>query len=257
MKISNRAKSALATAGYSVSESSAIAQLVAFAAQNSGIELRNYYDPAERFTRPHAWREGYRAFRVEQRSISSEWRRFKQALITAHLEGVTDADVIAEAPHAFSGRLEWVQAHRSVDSTGATSPKQSHWNYCTGQYFPTEYRSAAATVLEAAIRRVRLARPPEERRITTIAELKALNEKNGGCWFGRGEMRFFGTHIESGVIRGRYFISSEQPPHGPRKYSVRSFDSKGSVETVGEFCSHATRADALAAIPQDAAEVAA
>ena len=68
----------------------------------------------------------------------------------------------------------------------------------------------------------------------SIAELKALNEKNGGCWFGRGEMRFFGTKIESGILRGHYFISANSH-HGPRAYTVRSFNDEGDVEAVGDF----------------------
>lgn len=246
MKLTNRAKSALASAGYSVNETSAIAQLVAFAAQNSGIDPRNYFS---RHDQGENLRNGIKAFKNEQRSISEDWRRFKNALNIAAIEGVTDEQIIAEAPHAFSGRLEWVIAHRSVDSNGKTSPIESHWSYCTGQYFPTEYRKAAATLLEYATRDVRQSRPPETcERITTMAELKALNEKNGGCWFGRGEMRFFGTRIESEIIGKRYFITSEQPPHGPRKYSVRSFDEAGNVNTFGEFYAYSCKADALEAL---------
>jgi hypothetical protein len=127
---------------------------------------------------------------------------------------------------------------------------EGDWKYCTGQYFPTEYRKAAATVLEYALREVRRSRPAQKQMPQSIAELKALNEKNGGCWFGRGEMRFFGTKIESGILRGHYFISSEQPPHGPRAYTVRSFNDEGDVETVGDFCSHHSKADAVEALTE-------
>lgn len=252
MKLTNRAKSALATAGYPIKETSAIAQLVAFAAQNSGIEFANYGE--------------WRSFKSEQRSISEDWRRFKQALAVAAIDGVTDSDVIAEAPHAFSGRLTWESGDeycvdcgwRGTHTGNVSCPKCQHisirhtsqgWSYCTGQYFPTEYRKAAATLLEYATRNVRRKRPPESRQsVTSIAELKELNEKNGGCWFGRGEMRFFGTRIESGIIGKRYFISSEQPPHGSRSYSIRTFDEKGSVDTFGEFCGYSTKSDALTAL---------
>lgn len=235
MKMTNRAKSALATAGLSAIESSAIAQLCAFAAQNSGMDARDYYDPHDLLSgRRSVYYQGVSAYKAEARSINADWRRFKDALAVAGAEGVTEADVIAEAPRAYSGRLSWAGGH---------------WEYCTGQYFPTEYRQAACAVLDAAIRRVRQSRPPQKLMPTSISELKALNEKNGGCWFGRGEMRFFGTRIESGIIRGRYFITSEQPPNGARAYSVRSFDDEGSIDTVGKFCSHATKASALVAVP--------
>ncbi len=250
MRLTTRSKTALALAGYVLEETSAIAQLVAFAAQNSGIDPRNYYDPHDRICgRMQTYRDGVKAFNDERRSISRDWSRFKEALHTAAIEGVTDADVIAEAPHAFSGRLEWKHAHRSIDANGKTYPAESHWDYCTGQYFPTEYRAAAATLLEAATRRVRQARPPEARRITTISELKVLNEKNGGCWFEPSTMRYFRTRIESPILHGRYFISSEQQSEeSRRKFTVRSFDEFGSVDTVGEFHSHNTKAEAMAAL---------
>lgn len=230
MKMSNRAKSALASAGYSVNEGLAISQLAAFAAQNSGLDFRNYYTPGD--GRPGAWREGRKAYTQEARSIGADWRRFKAALVLAAAENVTDADVIAAAPGAFSGRLTW-QADKLA------------WEYCTGQYWPTEYRKAAAAVLEAAIRDVRQARPATKRAVSSIADLRRLNEQNGGCWFEPATMRFFGTRIESGIIRGRYFITSEQPPHGSRKFSVRSFDESGDVDTVGEFCSLPSKAAAM------------
>lgn len=246
MKLTNRAKSALATAGYPVNETSAIAQLVAFAAQNSGIEAGNYFSPYDQGAN---LRNGVKAFKDEQRSISQEWRRFKQALTVAAIEGVTDADVIAEAPHAFSGRLEWKPKQHTPASAKANGGEGA-WHYCTGQYFCTEYRAAAATLLEYATRKVRQARPPTtQERITSIAELKALNARNGGCWFEASTMRFFRTRIESGIIAGHYFITSEQREDDtPRNFTVRSFTAEGLVATVGEFHDHKTKADAMDAL---------
>lgn len=243
MKISNRAKSALATAGYSVVETSAIAQLAAFAAQNSGIDFRNYYDPRD--CNKQAVRDGRRAYASECRSITADWKRFKDALIQAGVDCVTDADVIAAAPQAFSGRLEWRPKQHHDTATGQFV---GQWDYCTGQYFPTEYRKAAATLLETAARLKRASRPPEHRMPTCIAELRALNRKNGGCWFEPGTMRFFGTRICGDVQFGRFFITSEQPPHGPRQYSVRSFNETGDVETEGEFGKFETQAQAQSAL---------
>jgi hypothetical protein len=241
MKLSNKVKSALASAGYPVNESSAIAQLVAFAAQGSGIDRNNYYAPYDQGDR---LRQGVRAYQQECRSISEDWRRFKRALQEAGEAGVTDTHVIAASPGAFSGRLEWTQYTRDGELI------EGQWSYCTRQYFPTEYRKAAATVLEYATREVRRSRPPQTRTVRTIAELKALNKANGGCWFDAAEMRFFGTRIESGIIGGRYFITSEQQDDDkPRRFSVRSFDDKGNVDTVGKFHAYDTKEEALAAIP--------
>lgn len=208
----------------------AIAALTAFAAQNAGLEFGNYGD--------------VRAYREEQRNISEDWRRFKDAVAVAVAEGVTDAHVIAEAPHAFSGRLEWQTPANGV-------AHDSHWNYCTGQYWPTEYRKAAATLMEYATRKAKQERPPTVAKVESIAGLKALNAQNGMCWFEKSTMRFFGTRIESGVIRGKYFITSEQPPHGSRKFTVRSFNDQGDVYTVGEFCTYSNKREAIAAIPKE------
>lgn len=256
MKLSKRAFRLLVETGYNPEQNPAIAALVQFASQNAGLEPRNYF---------YDWRDlaGRRAYASEQRNISADFARFRDALTEAAAEGVTDADVIAEAPHAYSGRLEWRaqvgavacptcgegagKMHRA-GCLGADGVTQGSWDYCTGQYFPTEYRKAAATLLEYATRKVRGSRPPARRMPRTIAELKALNKENGGCWFDPGSMRFFGTKIESGIIGGRYFITSEQAPHGPRMFSVRSFNDAGSVETVGEFNSYRSRRDAVEAL---------
>ena len=83
----------------------------------------------------------------------------------------------------------------------------------------------------------------------TIAELEALNVANSGCWFAPGSMRFFGTKIESGILQERYFITSEQPPSGPRVFTVRQFNEEGEIDTFGEFGGYRTKVEAKADIP--------
>ena len=61
-------------------------------------------------------------------------------------------------------------------------------------------------------------------------------------------MRFFNTRIVSGIIDGRYFITSEVNPSDQLRFSVRSFDAQGNIDTVGEFHSHDTKAAALKAL---------
>ncbi len=234
-----RTLNALSGTRYNVENAPAICALIDFAAQNPGLDFANYGNHA--------------SYGAEARSISADWRRVKAALAEAAAEGVTDADVIAEAPHAFSGRLVWkttrtVWEGQAPNCTSREEPAQGHWDYCTGQYFPTEYRKAAAAVLEAATSRVRQARPPVKQMPRSIAELRALSKQNGSHWFDASAMRFFGTRIESGVIRGKYFVTSEQPPHGPRGFTLRSFDEAAHVDTVGELCGYASKAAAVAAI---------
>lgn len=233
-----------------------IVALADFAAQNSGIDYRNYYST-------WADKDGIRAYRADSREISKAWGEFKRFLQVAAADGVTDAHVIEAGQRAFSGRLTWkiepAKIHRKTAKGGevVTAETRGRWDYCTGQYFPTEYRRAACAVLDEAIRAVRRSRPERRRVVTTIAELKELNAENGGCWFKPGEMRFFGTRIESGIVAGHYFVTSELAPHGPRKYSVRSFDESGSIDTVGEFNSHRSKADAKAALREHVKSLAA
>lgn len=243
MRLTERAKSALRASSFfgsgvfyqhngrgylkadeTPAESPAIVALTAFAAQNPGLEFANYGEVS--------------SYRSEARGIAKDWHRFVAALKEASLYGVTDADVIAASKHAFSGRLTW---------TG------KGWDYCTGQYWPTEYRAAAATVLESATHAKKQAEaeanpPAPVAAFKTIAEVKAQNAASGGCWFDRGSMRFFGTRIHGGIYKGRYFITSEQPPHGPRMYSVREAKPDGDIDTVGEFCGYRSLESAREAV---------
>lgn len=246
MKISKRAQALLSR--HNIEPGTALAALVDFACQSSGIDRRNYFSD---------WRDtnGRRAFASEQKSITADFARFRDALAEAIAEGVTDADVIEEAPHSFSGRLEWVcfecGAQTGADHREGCKAKGDNlgtWNYTTGQYFPTEYRKAAATLLERAAAVVRGSRPPVVRQPQTIADLKALNRENGQHFFERDTMKFFRSKIESGIIAGNRFITSEQfNDESARKFTVRTFDTKGRIGQIGEFQAHATRAAAIAA----------
>lgn len=226
---------------YDPSANPAIGKLVEFAAQNPGLEFGNYGQ--------------WDAYNQERASITRDWKRFLKALRAASDAGVTDADVITEGTRAFSGRLEWktsstVWEGQTPNCTKREEPAEGHWEYTTGQYFPTEYRKAAATVLEYATRAHLQAQPPTKKAtIRTIAELQELNIANGGCWFSKDTIRFFRTRIESGILYGHYFISSEQREDDtPRKFTVRSFDDEGGIDTIGEFHSHNSKADAIEAL---------
>jgi hypothetical protein len=82
----------------------------------------------------------------------------------------------------------------------------------------------------------------------SIEEIKDANAVVGQLWFSPATMRFFDSRIESGVLRGAYFVTSEQPPGGPRVFSVRYADERGYVTTIGEFGAYTTRAAAIAAV---------
>lgn len=92
----------------------------------------------------------------------------------------------------------------------------------------------------------------------TMAEIKSANLRINHHWFDKGAMRFFDTRIETGVIKGKYFITSEQYHDsgchgwscnrngscGPRLYTIRIAFSDGSVDTIGDFQQFATKRDA-------------
>lgn len=85
---------------------------------------------------------------------------------------------------------------------------------------------------------------PPGKPFATIAEVEAANKAHGGHFFDRQTMRFFKSRIESSVLSGRYFLTSEQPPGGRRAYTVRRASDTGAVRTVGELGAYATKEQA-------------
>lgn len=99
-----------------------LAALGAFMRQRPGLEYGNYGDP--------------RSYRAELRSIARDLDDARRLLRSVELSSMT-AETLRDAfPRAFSGRLSWDGARLS---------------YCTGQYFPTEYRKAVCAVLARAL----------------------------------------------------------------------------------------------------------
>jgi hypothetical protein len=236
VKLSNRAQGALLTGTrlggytemYTAKDAPHIVALTAFAAQNPGLDFRDYGDGP--------------AYRSDSRSITKDWKRYAEALHAAYLAEVKDADVIEAATRAFSGRVSFVKRGKGIAV-----------DYCTGQYWPTEYRAAAASVLEYATRMKETAHakanpPAPVAKFSTIAEIREQNKASGYHWFDKDTMRFFGCRIVSDVIGGRYFLTSEQPPQGPRAYSIREAGPDGDIETVGEFCSYKSKGAARTAL---------
>jgi hypothetical protein len=97
-----------------------ITALYRFIAQRPGLEYGNYGDIS--------------SYRAEMRSITKD-RHHAQALLRyIELSSSISAPMILDAlSQAFSGRLSWDDTKQRLD-------------YCTGQYFPTEYRKAVAAV---------------------------------------------------------------------------------------------------------------
>ena len=96
--------------------------LAAFAATRPRLEYGNYGDRA--------------SYRAEVRKITKDLHHARALLTAVRLSGITESQLATAFRGAFSGRLSW-------DGT--------ELDYCTGQYYPTEYRRAVCAVLAAAL----------------------------------------------------------------------------------------------------------
>jgi hypothetical protein len=105
-----------------------IAALRAFVNQRSGIEFANYGDVS--------------AFRAEQRSITKDRKQALELLSAIEWrDSITAKQIVEASKSAFSGRLTI-----TLRDDGNVAVY-----YCTGQYFPTEYRRAVAAVCATAL----------------------------------------------------------------------------------------------------------
>lgn len=90
---------------------------------------------------------------------------------------------------------------------------------------------------------------------TSIPAVKAAFNAAGNFWFGRSTMRFFNTKIESSLIGGRYFITSERYEiEEPKLFNIRKVvresDGRLDIETVGEHMTYTTKQQALNALEE-------
>jgi len=103
-----------------------IALLDAWIRQRPGLEYGNYGDPV--------------AYRAEIRSIGKDLQHARALLRAVELSGVTAEQLTEAFRDAYSGRLSLIE-HKGRPAL----------DYCTGQYWPTEYRRAACAVLASAL----------------------------------------------------------------------------------------------------------
>ena len=105
-----------------------IAALYTFIGQRPGLEYGNYGEPV--------------SYRAEARAIGRDLTQARQLLRYVELRAsITADDIIEASKRAYSGRLTIVER-----DDGAVAI-----DYCTDQYWPTEYRKAACAVLSQAI----------------------------------------------------------------------------------------------------------
>lgn len=83
-----------------------------------------------------------------------------------------------------------------------------------------------------------------------IADVRRANKAKGHHWFDKATMEFFASRIESRLIAGRYFITSEKTGFDDetRAFSVRVAHDDGSINTLSEFQEYADLDAARAAV---------
>lgn len=90
----------------------------------------------------------------------------------------------------------------------------------------------------------------DKSRFDSIEDVVTANREAGNHFFDADTMAFFDSRIESELIKGRYFVTSELAPHDEvRRYTLREASDDGTIDTVGDFYSHDTIPDALEGIP--------
>lgn len=103
-----------------------------FIAQRSGIDYRNYASGN--------WKASRECFLGDYRPILRAGRDARVLLAAVSGRAGISAKDIQDATRAYSGRLQLKECDGAVAV-----------DYCTGQYFPTEYRNAACAVLSRAL----------------------------------------------------------------------------------------------------------
>ena len=171
------------------------------------------------------WGEARRAYDRELRDIRKDGTRARKALAEARNYPPNLAALEDAFKRAFSGRLSW---------------DGKELNYCTGQYYPTEYRKAAATVLEYYYHEVRPKFAPANGTVfTSIEQIKQASHNIGSHYFDRSTMRFFNSRVLPQVFHGSggiYFVTSEKGPNEIRAFTIRKFKPEDAdITTFGPF----------------------
>lgn len=112
-----------------------LAALDKFVTQRSGMDFGNYGDVA--------------SYRSEARSITRDLHDYRELRNAVGWRDSVTADMLLEATRAFSGRLTLKDISARYDDGSVYC--LFGVEYCTGQYFPTEYRKAACAVLASAL----------------------------------------------------------------------------------------------------------
>lgn len=162
--------------------------------QRPGLEFGNYGD----------WKN----YRAELRHITRDRADALQLMqAVSWRESITAQNLIDAFPQAYSGRLAISEgpiiSHR-IDGQDVDYPPAVKLDYCTGQYWPTEYRAAACAVLAKVLwdRAAADMPEPDGKKITHTHgpftnEFDSHDGLTAGDWLQRHFRREFGRGIAS------------------------------------------------------------
>ena len=140
-----------------------------FTRQRSGMDFRDYGDVS--------------SYRQEQRSITRDLHHARELMrAVSWRDSITADDLIAAAKHAYSGRLTIRETDKGIAI-----------DYCTGQYFPTEYRRAVCAVLASALWDYTRSTMPEP--VKAVNGYETYDGKSGGEWLRSHFRKEFGPAI--------------------------------------------------------------
>ncbi len=75
------------------------------------------------------------------------------------------------------------------------------------------------------------------------------NEEIGQFWFSGATMAFFNSRIETALLKGEYFVTSEREnPRHEKIFTIRVVASGGKIDTHGYFQGFTTLEEALIVI---------
>lgn len=77
--------------------------------------------------------------------------------------------------------------------------------------------------------------------------IRDYDRRRRGSWFGKAEMKGFGTRFPSGLLDlpglgVTLFVTTEKPPHAPRAASIRAYLwQSADIVTLGTFGAYSTK----------------
>ena len=78
-----------------------------------------------------------------------------------------------------------------------------------------------------------------------LREVLDANDAAGQHFFDTDTMEFFNSKLESDIIDGRFFITSERFDFNtPKQYTIRAAQDDGAIVTLGDFGQYETLDDA-------------